>query len=358
MRKPGYLVVILLVAFVSFFAGNLMKQRPVLKVRFLNNIILKRQPFPRDLRRSAPVSKRVQDQPGKTADRRNTNRRSGKKTLIHMVRLLGRVAPDETRLYFINATVDGWITEDHANTTGSYVRRNETLATFYSPEFLSATQALLFALSAKDRAQTTGRETPAQKDQLAQFEINLKQYRDSLRNLGMGDLQIDEMIDRRRYTENVNITSPTDGIILFRSISRGLRFEKGRELYRIADLSRVWILADVFEYEAQFFKPGSKATVWLPYQKKKYQATVSEVLPIFDPVTRTLKVRLETDNPGFILRPDMYVDVELPIRCLLPLRFLQMPFSTRGSGRLSLSIGATGSSNRERWKQGTTWATG
>jgi multidrug efflux pump subunit AcrA (membrane-fusion protein)/YHS domain-containing protein len=73
-------------------------------------------------------------------------------------------------------------------------------------------------------------------------------------------------------------------------------------------------LADVFEYEAQFFKPGSKATVWLPYQKKKYQATVSEVLPIFDPATRTLKVRLETDNPGFILRPDMYVDVELPIK--------------------------------------------
>jgi RND family efflux transporter MFP subunit len=96
-------------------------------------------------------------------------------------------------------------------------------------------------------------------------------------------------------------------------VSPGQRFEKGTEWYRIADLSRVWILADVFEREAKYFKPGQNAKVTLPYQDRTYQATVSEVLPIFDPTTRTLKVRLETDNPGFTMRPDMFVDVELPV---------------------------------------------
>jgi membrane fusion protein, copper/silver efflux system len=218
------------------------------------------------------------------------------------------------RIFYINAPVDGWITKTLPNTTGSLVKKNEPLAAFYSPEFLSAGQALLFALGSQDRIQTTGKENAAQKDQLKQFNINVQQYRDSLRNLGMGDLQIDEMIQRRKYMENVNITSPTDGFILSRKVSQGLRFEKGWEFYRIADLSRVWILADVYGNEVNYFKPGTEAKVTLPDQGKVYRAKVSKVLPVFEPSSRTLKVRLETDNPGFTLRPDMFVDVELSVK--------------------------------------------
>ncbi len=237
----------------------------------------------------------------------------GKMAFTHTIRLLGRVAADETRTYFINATIDGWITKTLANTTGSFVKKNEILAVFYSPEFLSAGQALLFALGSMDRVRTTGKEAEFQKDQITQFKINLQQYKDSLRNLGMGDLQIEEMIRTRKYMENVNITSPADGIILVRNVSLGQRFEKGTELYRIADISRVWVLADVYETEADAFRPGSEAKVALPHQKKTFISKVSEVLPVFDPATRTLKVRLEADNPGFMLRPDMFVDVELPV---------------------------------------------
>jgi membrane fusion protein, copper/silver efflux system len=236
-----------------------------------------------------------------------------KKEITHTIRLLGRVAPDETRLYVINATIDGWITKTLPNSTGSYVKKNEVLAAFYSSEFLSAAQALLFALSSMDRVRTTGQETPAQKDQLTQYAINLQQYKDSLRNLGMGDAQIEKMIKTRQWIENVDITSPADGFILVRNVSAGLRFNKGDTMYRIADLSRVWILADVFEREARYFKAGQQAKLTLPSQDRIYDATVSEVLPVFDPATRTLKVRLETDNPGFNLRPEMFVDVELPV---------------------------------------------
>ncbi len=236
-----------------------------------------------------------------------------KRPFTSTIRLPGRVAPDETRTYFINATIDGWITKTYPNTTGSFVKKNEILAAFYSPEFLSAGQALLFALDSMDRVRTTGQESEARKGQLTQFKINLQQYRDSLRNLGMGDLQIEEMIRTRKYMENVNVTSPADGIILARNVSMGQRFDKGTELYRIADIGRVWILADAYQGDAEAFAPGAVAKVTHPQQLRSFVALVSAVPPVFDPATRTLKVRLEADNPGYLLRPEMFVDVEIPV---------------------------------------------
>jgi YHS domain-containing protein len=131
----------------------------------------------------------------------------------------------------------------------------------------------------------------------------------------MGEMQIKEMIRTRKYIENVDITSPADGFIIARNVSEGQRFDKGTELYRIADLSRVWILADLFENEAELIKikPGQSVAISLPYQKKNLQATVSNIIPQFDTVSRTMKVRLEADNPGFVLKPDMFVDVEFPV---------------------------------------------
>jgi len=235
------------------------------------------------------------------------------KSLAHNLRLLGKVATDETRIYRINATVDGWITMAKPVSAGTLVRKNETLAGFYSPEFLSAGQALLFALSSSDRVQKTGQETPGQQSQLAQFDINLKQYADALKNLGMGDLQLQEMIKTRKYMENVDITSPSDGFILQRNISDGQRFERGTELFRIADLSRVWILVDVFERDANLVHADQPVKIELPTQGKRCTAAVSKTLPQFDNVSRTLKLRLEADNPEFALKPDMFVDVELPL---------------------------------------------
>jgi RND family efflux transporter MFP subunit len=236
-----------------------------------------------------------------------------KKPLLHTIRLLGRVTTDEDRTYVVNATVDGWITEVFPKTTGSFVKKNETLAKFYSPDFLSAEQGLLFAMNAKDRVQNTGNETAVEKDQITQFNINLQQYIDSLKNLGMGDLQIKEMLRTREFTENVNITPPADGFIIKRNAYYGQRFAKGEVFYWIADLSRVWILADLYENEVQFIQPGATADISLPHQRKTFQATVSDVLPQFDTASRTLKVRLDVDNPEFVLLPDMFVDVEFPV---------------------------------------------
>jgi Cu(I)/Ag(I) efflux system membrane fusion protein len=227
-----------------------------------------------------------------------------------VLRTLGRVAADGTRIYRINIAVDGWIQKTFDKGEGSLVKENELLASFYSPEFLAAEQAYIYALGSLNRFQKSGHEKP---EQINLTELNVQQYKDSLRNLGMGKRQIERMAHTRQFTENIDIEAPVTGFVIGRNVSPGERFEKGQELYKIADLNRVWILVDMFENEAHDLPAGTSVQVSLPYKKKVFQATVSDVLPLFDGTSRTLKVRLTADNPGYFLRPDMFVDVEIPI---------------------------------------------
>jgi multidrug efflux pump subunit AcrA (membrane-fusion protein) len=247
------------------------------------------------------------------------------------LRILGRVAFDERRVYIVNSAAAGWVREISTITVGSAVKKGEKLAAFYSPEFLSSQQAYFYALNALDRF-TKGEEVMGEggemgegegeeeekkspnPDQIKLTKANIQQYGDTLRNLGMGEKQIEEIGRTRKFTDQIEMASPTSGIIISRNIYLGQRFEKATEFFKIADLSRVWILADVFENEAQYLKPGLKAKVTLSQMKKTYTATVSNVPPFFDAQTRTLKVRLEADNPGQIMRPDMFVDIELPVK--------------------------------------------
>lgn len=223
------------------------------------------------------------------------------------IRYLGRVVADEDRLYKINATVDGWIRQiTPAATTGNFVRKNQTLASYYAPEFLAAQQAYLFAIGALDRFQATGRETETQ---IALTKANIQQARDSLTVLGMSDLQADEIERTRELTQNIRIVSPADGFIIVRNISPGQRFERGTEFFRVADLSHVWVVADLFENEA--WTARSARTVVARYQGRTYPATLSQVPPMFDTASRTMKLRLEVANTGLTLRPDMFVDVDL-----------------------------------------------
>ena len=316
MKKLIYLIVFLVLLAGSFFVGSWYGRRsagvPLPEAAGRGGETASPESaLPASLPGSVEISPEKQQLIGvKTEDVRKA---TGKST----IRILGRAAVDETRVYAVTAALDGWITEAMPIATGSFIKKNEILARFYSPEFLSAEQALLYALGAKDRVIALGEEagaaTDGQKNQLAQFELNLRQYKESLLNIGMGDLQIDEIIRTRLFTEHVNITSPIDGFVLRRNISRGLRFEKGTEFFRIADLSHVWVLMDTYGDEAERLRRGDRVAVSLPGKQKTLAGRVSRTLPQFDPATRTLKVRLEVDNPGYALKPDMFVEVELPV---------------------------------------------
>jgi Cu(I)/Ag(I) efflux system membrane fusion protein len=220
-----------------------------------------------------------------------------KSVVAKKLRLLGRVAPDETRIFKVNTSVDGIIREVYPSTTGSLVKKDQPLASFYSPDIYAAEQDYLIARSS-DRYG-------------GNLQVLISENR--LRFLGMSKLQIEELKKTGKLTENVVLSSPETGFVLVREVSPDLRFQKGKELYRIAALDRVWIYADIYESEGKYVRPHGTAKISHPQLDKKLDARVSGVLPLFDAGTRTLKVRLETDNPGFVLRPDMFVDIELPI---------------------------------------------
>ncbi len=231
----------------------------------------------------------------------------------YKLRLFGRVSPDEASIYKLNAGIDGYIQDVSAATTGALVKKDQTLATFSSPMAAMTIQTYILNLGAEDRFKKSAEEGSVEGQSLPSANANLQQRTQQLQNVGMSLLQMEEIRRTRQFPDSIKIVAPVDGFVLARNVSPGQKFERDTEWYRIADLRHVWILADVFENEAQYLHPGMHVRVSLPNQGKTLAGRVSDVLPQFDAATRTLKVRLEVENPGYVLRPDMFVDVELPV---------------------------------------------
>lgn len=225
------------------------------------------------------------------------------------IRAFARVVPDETRIYRINFGTDGYVKETRDDTVGNFVKKNQRLATVYSPEFLAVAGGYL-AAHERDPVSPVGGTIGGQN--VSQEAASVQARADRLRNLGMSDTQIDEITHTRKLPEDVYVVSPTNGFILSRNVSPGMRFQKQADLYSVADLSEVWIEAEVFARDAQFFRPGKEAVAILTETGQQIRARVADVLPEVDPKTRTFKVRLVAQNPGFKLRPNMFVTVELP----------------------------------------------
>jgi len=236
-------------------------------------------------------------------------------TASQSIRVPGRVAVDDTRLYRISAAAEGWIRELGNNPPGTFVKKNQVLGSYYAPNTLAAQQTLLFAtgpsdLFGTDTAELARKESAAGR-QRPIVSYGLQTAVDALRSLGMNDLQIQEVRERQQPDYQIRIYSPVSGFVISRNISPKERFDKGAEMYRIGDIARVWVMADIFEKDREFVKPG--ATAMIRYQGREFQARLSDALPQLDPQTRTLKTRFELDNPGNILLPDMFVDVELEV---------------------------------------------
>ena len=136
---------------------------------------------------------------------------------------------------------------------------------------------------------------------------------DGLRNIGVSNSQLREMGKRRELEHDIRVESPVDGFVLKRNVSPGLRFDRGFEFYRIADLNRVWILADVYRDQLPLIRRSVSVRITTPDGSRALPATVSRSEPIFDEATLTLKVRLEAANPQRTLKPGMFVDVEFPV---------------------------------------------
>ena len=225
--------------------------------------------------------------------------------LVYRKRVLGRVAADETKIVRLTSA-DGWVEEVYSGSADTVVQRNQLLAKFYSKDLISAQLSFLYNIDLPENL------SKSRQDKSVAYILSRSADKE-LRSLGMSDYQMKEIFKTGQAVTDIEVRAPRTGYVMARNIYPGMKIERNMELFRIADLSRVWILADLYENEASCFRPGAEARVTLPQQGKVFRARVSNVLPQFDPVTRTLKVRLVTDNPGYALRPDMFVDVDMTI---------------------------------------------
>jgi RND family efflux transporter MFP subunit len=220
------------------------------------------------------------------------------------IRTTGRIVPDDNHLYRIQAGFDGWVDSLADTPPGTVVKAEQVLARLYGPEIRTAQLNYLAFISGIERVAQSQPDTDA-----TQLDTSRRVSEEQLRLIGMGEKEIAAVAQTHHVSNSMDLVSPGEGIVLARTISPHQRFEKGAELYRIADLRRVWIVADVHGNEGDF-KPGMHARVRVPELATTFDAAVSSTVPLFDETTRTLKVRLNADNPGLALRPEMFVDVE------------------------------------------------
>lgn len=225
-------------------------------------------------------------------------------TGLRTIRTTGRIVPDDNRLFRIQAGFDGWVDSLADTPPGTVVKADQKLATLYGPEIRSAELNFVAFVNGIERVKQAQPDAD-QKQVLASRQVSEEQ----LRLLGMGDKEVNELATTHHVNNSLDLVAPADGVVLSRTISPHQRFEKGAELYRIADLRTVWIVADVHGNEGEF-KPGMHAKVRVPELGKIFDATVSSTVPLFDETSRTLKVRLVAENPRLELRPEMFVDVE------------------------------------------------
>jgi membrane fusion protein, copper/silver efflux system len=228
-----------------------------------------------------------------------------------LLRTTGRVVADENRTYPIVAAVSGWIRNVESVATGDVVKKDQVLASFFAPDaqFEMAQQSYYTSLEMLYRV---GGTQPQSHESGRALEL-MERVADGLRNLGVSNSQIRQMAKRREVVHDIRVESPVDGVVLKRSVMPGLRFDRGFEFYRIADLHRVWILADVYPDQLPSIRRGASARITTAEDSRAVRAQVSPSEPIFDEATLTLKVRLEAANPRSALKPGMFVDVEFPV---------------------------------------------
>jgi Cu(I)/Ag(I) efflux system membrane fusion protein len=232
-----------------------------------------------------------------------------RRPLERTIRTVGRVEIDERRLAHVNIKIEGWIDELYVNYTGEQVARGQLLFTVYSPELVATQREYLLALRSQ---RTLGRsEFP---EVAAGAQSLLEVTRQRLQLWDIPEHQIRDLERTGTVLRTLHIHSPITGTVINKVALAGMRVNPGDELYTIADLSRVWILADIYEYELPLMKIGQHATVSLSYDPGTvFEGRVAFIYPTVDPQTRTAKVRFEIGNPGELLKPGMYATVELRI---------------------------------------------
>ncbi|HUO78095.1 MAG TPA: efflux RND transporter periplasmic adaptor subunit [Thermodesulfovibrionales bacterium] len=233
--------------------------------------------------------------------------------LQKIIRTVGRVEYDERRLATVNAKVEGWIERLHVDYTGKYVKKGEPLAEVYSPELVATQQEFLNALRwAKQGSETKSGDM--NKMLLKDADAIVQAARERLKLWDISDDQIRRIEDSGKAVRTLTIYSPVSGYVVQKMALQGVRVMPGEKLFDVADLSSIWVISDIYEYELPSTKVGETAQIRLSYfPGKEFSSRIDYVYPTLSGETRTAKVRFSLPNPGGQLKPQMFTNVEVKI---------------------------------------------
>ena len=213
--------------------------------------------------------------------------------LAREIDTVGYIDFDEAKLRHVHMRTDGWIENLRVKSEGEWVKKGDILFTIYSPTLVNAQEEYLQSLNIGNR-------------QLRQASF------DRLLSLGITPTQINNIKKTKNVSQNLEIYAPQDGIVAKLNVRDGMYVKPMIEIMSIADLSSVWLLAEIFEQQVDWVNTGDKAEVRLSYLPgRNWQGRVEYIYPSLDPKTRTLKVRLKFENPDEALKPNMYANVRL-----------------------------------------------
>ena len=224
------------------------------------------------------------------------------------VETIGRVVPEEGLTFRVSAGTDGWVRRVFSDATGTQVKKGQKLAAFYGKDVSPPQQGHLFALESYERL----RKSAAKTDQIELAARQVALSHEDLGLIGMGDEQIAVLDRTRRETYEIDLTAPADGQILERNIDVGDRFTKGTVLYQLADLSRVWVLADVWLRDVELVGSVQKARIAIG-GVAPMDARVTGAPLDFGRDAAVGKLRLEVDNSRHLLVPGIFVKVTLTV---------------------------------------------
>jgi Cu(I)/Ag(I) efflux system membrane fusion protein/cobalt-zinc-cadmium efflux system membrane fusion protein len=230
--------------------------------------------------------------------------------LHRQIRTVGTIEYEEPKVTSVNAKVEGWIEKLYVDQTGQMVKKGQPLLEIYSPALVSAQQEYLLALRHRDALKdSTFKDIATGGDRL------LDAARQRLRYWDVSDRQIRRLEKTGQVRKTLTLYAPYGGIVTMKMAMPGQFVKAGQELFVVGDISRVWVYADIYEYELPWIEVGQEAEVMLPLVGEKTLKTkIDYIYPYVEPKTRTVKARMTFDNPGLELKPDMYVNVRVHAR--------------------------------------------
>lgn len=237
-----------------------------------------------------------------------------------VIRTVGRVEADESRQATINAKVEGWIEKLYVDTTGSYVQKGQRLAEIYSPELVATQQEFLTALG---WVKETG-PIPADGNKTAPSDLSRMMARDATATLeaarqrllwwDISRAQIKQIESTGKPVRTLTLYAPVSGYVTQKMVVAGMRIMPGEKMFDITDLSHLWVIADIYEYELPFIKVGNQAVITLAYLPGvEMISRIDYIYPSLSTETRTIKIRLKLTNRNNQLKPQMFSNVEIKI---------------------------------------------